>query len=207
MKHIAKYLLIVVLLSTSFLLIANFNSKKNNVKREVVTLVRSFKIQQAKTFCEKNHLDTKYAVFIDMSVHPGRKRFLVVNLQTEKILFKSLCCHGMGKKSTEEKPEYSNEVGSNCTSLGKYKTGIRSYSQWGINIHYKLHGLEKTNSNAFKRTVVMHSYDPVSESEIYPEYLPMGWSLGCPVISNNTMTRMDSLLKKRQMPMLVWIYQ
>jgi hypothetical protein len=53
-----------------------------------------------------------------------------------------------------KKPVYSNVVGSNCTSLGKYKIGKRSYSNWGINIHYKMHGLESSNSNAFKRHVV-----------------------------------------------------
>ena len=35
---------------------------------------------------------------------------------------------------------------SYCSSLGKYKVGIRSYSKWGINVHYKLHGLEATNN-------------------------------------------------------------
>jgi hypothetical protein len=67
-------------------------------------------------------------------------------------------------------------------------------------------GLEASNSNAFKRIVVLHSYDPVAENEIYPEHLPMGWSLGCPVISNSLMTNIDHLLKRKKKPVLLWIY-
>ena len=91
--------------------------------------------------------------------------------------------------------------------MGKYKIGKRAYSNWGINIHYKMHGLEKTNSNAFKRNVVLHSYDYVSETEIYPSHLTMGWSLGCPVVSNNLMKNIDTLLKKTKKPTLIWIFE
>jgi hypothetical protein len=98
-------------------------------------------------------------------------------------------------------------VGSNCTSLGKYKIGKRSYSNYGINIHYKLHGLESTNSNAFKRQVVLHSYNYVSETEIYPEHLTMGMSLGCPVVANGIMKQIDALLQKTKKPTLLWIFE
>lgn len=112
----------------------------------------------------------------------------------------------MGKGSTESYPVFSNEKGSYCTSLGKYKTEGRAYSNWGIHIHYKMKGLEKSNNNAFARWVVLHSYDPVPETEIYPNHLPLGWSLGCPVVSNTTMTKIDSIMKKSNKPVLLWIY-
>jgi hypothetical protein len=112
----------------------------------------------------------------------------------------------MGLGSTCSSPVFSNEKGSYCTSLGKYRTGERSYSSWGINVHYKMHGLERTNDNAFSRIVVLHSYDYVPEEEIFPEHLPLGWSLGCPVISNKLMTSIDSLLKTRKKSVLLWIY-
>jgi len=105
------------------------------------------------------------------------------------------------------RPVFSNELGSNCTSLGKYKLGAKAYSNWGIHVHYKMHGLEATNVNAFRRIVVLHSYEPVPYDEIYPGHLPLGWSQGCPVISNTLMTKLDSLLKQRQKPVLLWIYQ
>lgn len=164
------------------------------------------KFKEALFFCRKQKLDTTIAFFVDMSIHSGKKRFFIVDLKKKKILHSSLVCHGMGKGSTGASPVFSNENGSYCSSLGKYKTGKRAYSNWGINIHYKMFGLEKTNNNAFKRIVVLHSYDYIEDKEIYPEHLPMGWSLGCPVISNALMRTVDSLLKNRKKNVLIWIY-
>jgi hypothetical protein len=168
--------------------------------------VSSQKIQEAIAFCQQQSLDTTLAFFIDMRIHSGKKRFFVVDLTIEKILHSGLCCHGIGKGSTEDTPVFSNEPVSYCTSLGKYKTGSRSYSNWGIHVHYKLHGLEASNNNAFDRIIVLHAHDPVPDHEIYPDHLSMGWSLGCPVISNTFMTRIDGLLKDRKTPVLLWIY-
>jgi len=103
-------------------------------------------------------------------------------------------------------PIFSNVSGSYCTSLGKYKLGARAYSQYGIHAHYKMHGLEATNSNAFKRIIVFHSHTPVPTYEIYPQHLPLGWSLGCPVVSDEMMTTVDAMLKASTSPVLLWIY-
>ncbi len=162
---------------------------------------------EAQTFCKKNNLNTDFCFLIDLSIHSGKNRFYVYDLSTKKVIASGLVCHGIGKNSTYAKPVYSNEIGSNCTSIGKYKLGKRAWSNWGINIHYKMHGLEKSNSNAAIRNVVLHSYDQVSEKEIYPNYLPLGWSLGCPVIANDLMKKIDSLLKKTKKPTLLWIYE
>lgn len=162
---------------------------------------------RALQFCRLHKLDTSVAFLFNAAGHSGRKRFFIYDLQKNRVMRSSLCCHGMGGKSTCASPDFSNERGSNCTSLGKYRTGERAYSRYGIHVHYKLHGLERTNSNAYDRTVVLHSFDPVPEHEIYPSYLPMGWSLGCPVISNSTMMYADSLLKSKKRPVLLWVYQ
>jgi hypothetical protein len=177
------------------------------LQTDSVPEVSESKITQAKTYAAAHAMDKQYAVFVDFSKASGKNRLFVVDLNSKKVLIKSLCCHGMGLGSEPEKPVFSNVSGSYCSSLGKYKTGARAYSQWGIHVHYKLHGLEKTNSNAFARIVVLHSYDPVPEKEIYPSSLPLGWSLGCPVISNRTMSSIDSLIKKRNNSLLLWIYR
>ncbi len=164
------------------------------------------KKQEALQYCKANSFDTSLVVFVDFSIASGKQRFWAYDFQQEKAIVSSLCCHGMGMNSGEENPVFSNENGSYCSSLGKYKLGARSYSQYGIHVHYKMHGLEKTNSRAFERIVVLHSFDPVPSKEIYPLSLPLGWSLGCPVISNEAMTQMDELLKNRNKPVLLWIY-
>lgn len=165
------------------------------------------KASEALAFCKKNNMNTSFCFLVDMSIKSGKNRFFIYDFKTKTISKAGLVCHGMGKNSGEEKPIYSNESGSNCTSLGKYKTGKRAYSNWGINIHYKMHGLEKSNSNAFKRQVVLHSYDYVSDTEIYPSSLTLGWSKGCPVVGNEMMKKIDALLKKATKPTLIWIFE
>ncbi|MGQ7852674.1 murein L,D-transpeptidase catalytic domain-containing protein [Pedobacter sp. WC2501] len=163
------------------------------------------RISEASVFCKKNNMDTSIAIMVDMSIHSGKNRIFVYDFKRKEITTEGLCAHGVGGGSTPTKPIFSNKEGSYCTSLGKYKVKGRSYSNWGINIHYKMYGLEKTNSNAFKRIVVLHSYTPVPNQEIYPQTL-FGQSAGCPVLSDATMRKIDALLKNKKKPVLLWIY-
>lgn len=163
------------------------------------------RINEALTFCKKNKMDTSIAIMVDMSIHSGKNRIFVYDFNRKEITIEGLCAHGVGGGSTPTKPVFSNKEGSYCTSLGKYKVKGRAYSNWGINVHYKMYGLEKTNSKAFKRIVVLHSYSPVPNQEIYPQTL-FGQSAGCPVLSDTTMRKIDELLKTRKKPVLLWIY-
>lgn len=167
--------------------------------------ISSDRINEALTFCTKNKMDTSIAIMVDMSIHSGKNRIFVYDFKKKEITIEGLCAHGVGGGSTPTKPVFSNKEGSYCTSLGKYKVKGRAYSNWGINVHYKMYGLEKTNSNAFKRIVVLHSYTPVPNQEIYPQTL-FGQSAGCPVLSDATMRKIDELLKTRKKAVLLWIY-
>ncbi|WP_029278790.1 murein L,D-transpeptidase catalytic domain-containing protein [Pedobacter borealis] len=163
------------------------------------------RIKEALVFCQKNKMDTSIAIMVDMGIHSGKNRIFVYDFKQKQITIEGLCAHGVGGGSTPTKPVFSNKEGSYCTSLGKYKVKGRSYSNWGINVHYKMYGLEKTNNNAFKRIVVLHSYTPAPNQEIYPQTL-FGQSAGCPVLSDGTMRKIDGLLKTRKKPVLLWIY-
>lgn len=167
--------------------------------------IKSDKLFEALTFAKKNKLDTTICIMIDMSLPSGKNRLFVYDFQQKKTIISGLYAHGVGGGSTATKPLFSNKVGSNCTSLGKYKVKNRAYSNWGINIHYKMYGLEETNNNAFKRIVVLHSYTPVPNHEIYPRTL-FGISAGCPVISDDKMSQIDKLLIKKKKAVLLWIY-
>jgi len=164
------------------------------------------KVEEALKYSKTHKMNTSYCIMVDMSIHSGKNRLFVYDFKKKEVIIKGVCAHGNGGGSTANKPVYSNKIGSNCTSLGKYKLGKRAYSNWGINVHYKMHGLEKTNSNAFKRIVVLHSYTPVPAFESYP--LPVfNVSYGCPVIANATMRKIDELIKSGQKDMLLWIYE
>ncbi|GHV01308.1 hypothetical protein FACS1894159_08910 [Bacteroidia bacterium] len=162
---------------------------------------------EALGFCRAQGLNTDYCILVDFGIHSGRNRLFVWDFARDTIFCSSLCAHGYGMSSTTSVPVFSNEPGSYCSSQGRYRIGARSYSKWGINIHYKLHGLDATNDNAFRRYVVLHSYGPVPETEIFPLHLPLGYSQGCPVVSNEVMRRIDTLLQKASPPLLLWIYR
>ena len=203
------FLFLVFSFSSISFVMCNTNGQIEEEKRveKETTLTRlRAKADLAKTYCKSKGFSTEYCILVDFSIHSGKNRLFVWDFTNNKIKYQSLCCHGYGKSSTQKTPVFSNVEGSYCSSLGKYKMGIRSYSNWGINVHYKMHGLEKTNSNAFKRWIVLHSHEPVPDNEIYPKHLTMGWSQGCPVISNDLMRKIDVLLKQTKKPVLMWIY-
>lgn len=165
--------------------------------------------KEAYAYSKVNGFDLEHTILIDFSRHSGKNRFFVWDFKANKPIIESLVAHGYGNtgfESSNQNIVFSNIPNSYTSSLGKYKLGARSYSKWGINIHYKMHGLEATNSNAFHRYIVLHSYQSIPNEETYPTYLPMGFSQGCPVIDDETMKKVDKLLQTKNKPVLLWIY-
>lgn len=168
------------------------------------------KADSALLYAKKEGFDLDHVFLVDFSIHSGKNRFFIWDFKKDTIAYSSLCAHGMGNgnnRSTYTNIRFSNVEGSYCSSLGKYKTGKRAYSNWGIHAHYKLHGLESTNDNAFDRIVVLHSYELIPQHEIYPEHIPLGYSQGCPVVNDKIMTVIDGMLQQKNKPVLLWIYQ
>lgn len=208
MKKIIKLVLLIILsLVVAGGIFVYGRSGETSIDRHADSYnLLKLKADSARNYCKQHGLNTRYCFLVDFSIHSGRKRFFVWDFKGDSIKYASLCAHGYGKNSTATKPVYSNVEGSFCSSLGRYSVGIRSHSKWGINVHYKLHGLESTNDNAYKRFVVLHSFTPVPKAEVYPMHLPLGMSQGCPVICNEAMTRIDALLKTLKEPVLLWMY-
>lgn len=166
--------------------------------------------KEAKVFCKTEKFNDDYYFLIDLSIHSGKNRFFIVDLKTNKVITKNLVTHGScdvlsANKTKREKAKFSNEDNSHCSSNGKYKIGTRDASSWGIGVKYWLEGLEKTNNNAQKRVVVLHSWDAVANKEIYPKYSPLSW--GCPAVSDNFMKILDEKLQKSKKPVLLWIIE
>lgn len=159
-------------------------------------------------YCEENNLNTNFCILIDMSVHSGIKRFNVWDFRTNKIIGSYMvthgCCEGpWGEDASKTAIQFSNIEDSHCSSKGKYKIGERGWSSFGVHVKYILHGLETTNSNAKDRSIVFHSWGMVSDEEVFPGGTSEGW--GCPAISNNAFTEIDTYLKDSG-PTLMWIY-
>lgn len=179
------------------------------VKPEIDAAKLTKKAEEALQFCKDNKMNTDYCILIDMSLHSGVKRFFIWNFKEKKVENSYLVGHGCGNAAwsldeTKDKPEFSNADGSHLSSLGKYRIGERGYSSWGINIKYLMHGLENTNSNALKRIIVFHSWELMSDDEVFPNGSPEGW--GCPTVSNNAMKIIDKKLQSSKKSVLMWIF-
>ncbi|MCQ2231138.1 MAG: murein L,D-transpeptidase catalytic domain family protein [Paludibacteraceae bacterium] len=159
------------------------------------------KVREAKKFVAQNGMNQDWCLLLDFSYDLYTRRLIVYDLKSNEIIRRELVSHGNGGGSTPSKPVFSNVEGSFCSSLGKYKIGKRAYSNWGIHVHYKLHGLEPTNSNAFRRIIVLHSY-----ASAYCDY-PTTASNGCPIVCDDVMRYLDEKLKQTTKPTLLWIFE
>jgi hypothetical protein len=70
----------------------------------------------------KGHYNPKIFFLADMSIPSGKKRFFVYNSDRDSIEMGGLVAHGSGQGNSSALG-FSNSVGSNCTSLGKYEIG------------------------------------------------------------------------------------
>jgi hypothetical protein len=180
----------------------------NNAKVEIPVKDYTNKNVEALKYCKDNGFNQDFYFLIDMSIHPGKNRFFVHDFKSNTITDKNLVTHGSCDKFEEnpnqwEKAKFDNRTDSHCSMKGKFKIGKRDYSSWGIHVKYVLHGLEKSNSKAEERVVVLHSWDAVSDKEVYPQVSPLSW--GCPAVSNEFMKKLDAKLKASTKPVLLWI--
>lgn len=165
---------------------------------------------EALAFCKKQKFCGDYYFLVDLSVHSGKNRFYVYDFKKGAITNQNLVTHGSCDAFEDngtkwEKAKCGNALNSHCSSAGKYKVGKRDYSAWGIKVKYWLEGLEPTNSNAQSRVIVLHSWEAVHDTEVYPEYSPLSW--GCPAVSDNFMRTLDAKLQATQKPVLLWIIE
>lgn len=167
------------------------------------------KVDSAKSFCKANKFNTDFCFLLNMKIHSGLHRFYIYDFSTKTLIDSGLVSHGCGSKPwsmgySAENPVFSNTPESHTSSLGKYKIGKRDYSQWGVGIKYYLHGLESSNSKAYDRQIVFHSWDAITDDAIYPIGSAEGW--GCPAISDNFFRRVDEKLKASEKPVLLWMF-
>lgn len=164
---------------------------------------------QAETYCKDKKLNQDFFLLVDLKRHSGLKRFYVWDFKKDTLTHSFLVSHGCGNYPwasdfSKAAAKVSNVDGSHLSSVGKYIVSTRGYSNWGINVNYKLLGQDRTNSNAVKRQIVLHSWEKVPDEEIYPKGTPEGW--GCPALSNASMRIVDAKLKKSGRTLL-WVTQ
>ncbi len=202
MKKILFVLLPIVLLCFGYTVITK--KSLGNIPVDKITTQRlNLQIKTIKTFITENpKYNQDMAFFIDMKVMSGKNRFFVYNFQKNEIVDQGLVAHGSGSETTiEGELKFSNLNNSYCTSLGKYSIGEKYSGQFGT--AYRLTGLDKTNSNAVARSIVLHKYDDVPYEE---QSAPIVNSLGCPMVNKVYFERIEKLLDASKKNVLLTIY-
>jgi hypothetical protein len=123
------------------------------------------------------HLTDKPLVtIVDYSLPSAKRRLAVADVQTGKVLFYTYVAHGRGS-GLNYATLFSNEPGTDASSLGVYLTGRTYYGQHGFSL--RLHGLDPGfNSAAYRRDIVIHSAWYVSKT-FAQEHGRVGRSWGC----------------------------
>lgn len=152
-------------------------------------------------YAKQHGYNTRFCFLADMQLHSGQNRFFVYDLTADSVLDAGLVTHGRCNQAWLAGRQYGNEVGCGCTSLGKYKIGKPYHGRFGL--AYKLHGLDATNNNAFKRYVVLHSHECVPENEVSPA--PICQSDGCPTVSPGFLQKLAARINASEKPVLLLI--
>jgi hypothetical protein len=117
------------------------------------------------------------AALVDFSAPSRTARLHLVDLKTPSVT-SFLVSHGRGSdpSHTGWLQNFSNDIGSNASSAGAYRTGERYEGKHGLSM--RLAGLDPDNSNAETRAIVVHAAWYVGE-DIVGKFGKLGRSEGC----------------------------
>jgi len=131
---------------------------------------------------------------IDYSKPSNTERFFVIDINSRKILYKSLVAHGKNS-GINYASNFSNKQCSYKSSIGFFLTGDTYYGKHGFSL--RLNGLEKDiNDNARERAIVIHSASYVNE-EYINKYGRLGRSHGCPALPAANYNNIVDLIKSK----------
>lgn len=123
--------------------------------------------------------NSSYLTIIDYSIASNKNRFFIINMETKSIEHQSIIAHGKNSGQLMA-TKFSNVSESRMSSIGFYTTGLIYNGKYDYSL--KLHGLEKSNNNAFDRGVVIHSADYATKDFLKKNGNVLGRSFGCPAL-------------------------
>lgn len=138
-------------------------------------------------------MSARYWAIADFDLKSSEPRLFLFDVNESRVQ-SYLCAHGIGSEGPTDDgyaSVFSNESGSNCTSLGIYRCAETYNGRHGFSM--RLDGLEATNSNARARAIVVHGADYVSP-EMIRRTGRIGRSDGCPAVEIRFGTEVVSAL-------------
>ena len=186
----------------SLLLLFSCDSKSQEVSKNSRKSIPSEKIVQIKNFVKDTKYNQDLVIFINFRIPSNKFRFFIYDLKNDKILEKAIVAHGSGSvvKGSNDLV-FSNVENSYQSSLGKYQIGSSYVGAFGKS--YRLIGLDKTNSNASKRAIIIHPYYCISDVET--QNLAC-LSLGCPMLSPNFFKVAEKYIDATKKPIILYAF-
>ncbi len=206
MKKIFLFILFIGVIFTIFKLI----NRNNKINPSIVTKenystnekLETEIIEVKKLINNNSKYNTEIGFFIDMKILSGKYRFFIFDFKNNKVIDKGLVAHGSGSETEiKGKLKFSNIVNSRSTSLGKYAIGNSYNGRFGK--AYKLFGLDKTNSNAYARNIILHKYNDVPYEE-QVNYICN--SYGCPMVNKKFYSRIEQIIDNSKKKIILNIY-
>ena len=161
--------------------------------------------EQALKYAGRKGMNTNYCLFVDYGIPSGSPRVFVWSFAEGKVVYRGHAMHGPGKGSTAETPVFSNAPGSHCSSIGKFEVTRRHGKR--NKTGYYLKGLERSNSQAYYRGIMIHSSMWVDRNT-WRKYIPLNARscLGCVTVSTRDMRYIGRLVEKEDRHLLLWSY-
>ena len=186
----------------SLLLLFSCDSKSQEVSINSTTLIPIEKVSKIKNFVKDTKYNQDLVIFINFRIPSNKFRFFIYDLKNDKILEKAIVAHGSGSvvKGSNDLV-FSNVENSYQSSLGKYQIGSSYVGAFGKS--YRLIGLDKTNSNASKRAIIIHPYYCISDVET--QNLAC-LSLGCPMLSPNFFKVAEKYIDASKKPIILYAF-
>jgi len=130
-------------------------------------------------YYQLNQRKKNIITIIDYSKPSTQKRFFVIDIDNNKLLFNCLTAHGKNSGNNYA-TEFSDKPGSKMSSIGFFITSETYTGKHGYSL--KLDGTEKNiNDNARKRAIVIHAANYVSK-DFANTHGRLGRSWGCPAL-------------------------
>ena len=161
--------------------------------------------ENALLFARRHNMNEHYALFVDYSIPSGTPRLFVWDFQRKKIVASTYVMHGPGKGSTDERPVFSNEPGSECSSLGRFLVT----KEHGTNLKrsFRIKGLDKDNQTAYARGLMIHG-STCLDGHCWMRYIPIHRAScqGCVTVTSRGMDYLWRLVNNEKKPLLLWSY-
>jgi hypothetical protein len=134
---------------------------------------------------------SQYLTIADLSQSSRNKRFYILDMQNDKLVWNTYVAHGRNS-GVDMAKSFSNDLNSNKSSLGFYVTESTYRGKHGLSL--RINGLEPGfNDNAEARGVVVHGAAYVNSGRVNSDY--MGRSQGCPALPENEYAEVIDIIK------------